>query len=168
MTKLSKSFLWGGAVAACQYEGAYDIDGKGLSVADVQKYKPDVDVRDYSKLSEYSLKDIIESSKDNKGIYYGKRHGVHGYYQFKDDVKLMAEMGFKAFRMSIAWSRIFPRGDEGIPNEKGLQFYEQMIDECLKYGIEPIITLCHYDHPLAIALDYQGWYQRKVIDLLNM
>lgn len=162
---LKKDFLWGGATAACQYEGAFNIDGKGLSIADILKYKPDVDVRNYEELSHYTLNDIKTSINDDKGMCYGKRHGVDGYYHVKEDIALMAEMGFKAYRMSIAWSRIYPRGDEEEPNEAGLQYYDMVFDECIKAGIEPIVTICHYDHPLAIALEYQGWYQRKVVSL---
>lgn len=161
---LDADFLWGGATAASQYEGAYNEGGKGLSVADIQKFKPDVDVRDYAQLSHYSLEDIKQSMTDETGNVYGKRHGSDFYHRYKEDIALMAEMGFKVFRMSIAWTRIFPRGDEETPNEEGLKFYDAVFSECKKHNIEPLVTLCHYDHPLALALEYKGWYNRKSID----
>lgn len=96
---------------------------------------------------------------------YPKRHGSEGYYHYKEDIALMAEMGFKVFRFSIAWTRIFPNGDDKEPNEEGLRFYDNMINECLKYGIEPLITMSHYEPPINLVLNYDGWYSREVIDM---
>ncbi len=141
-----KDFLWGGAVAANQCEGAYNQEGKGLSVQDV--------------LPGGLVKDRTERpTEDNL-----KHMGIDFYHRYKDDVKLFAEMGFKVFRTSIAWSRIFPKGDESIPNEKGLKFYDDLFDECLKYGIEPLVTISHYEMPLHLSEHYDGFRNRKVID----
>lgn len=165
MGTFSKDFLWGGATSASQAEGAYLEDGKGMTVADVHRYKQDVDVRNYKKLSHYSLDDILEAKEDLSLYGYGRRTGNDFYHRYKEDIKLMAEAGFKVFRMSISWSRIFPRGDENAANEKGIEFYRNVFKECKKHNIEPQVTLSHYDHPLAIALEYKGWANRKVVDM---
>lgn len=150
MSNFPKNFLWGGAVAANQCEGAYNVDGKGLSVQDV-----------LPKGIAGERKGIIteEPTKDNL-----KLEGIDFYHHYKEDIKLFAEMGFKVFRTSIAWSRIFPEGDEREPNEKGLQFYDDVFDECLKYGIQPLVTISHYETPLGLAKKYDGWRNRKLID----
>lgn len=140
-----KNFLWGGAVAANQVEGAYNIDGKGLSVQDVTPK---------GSFGEPTL----EPTNDNL-----KLKGIDFYHQYKEDIALLGEMGFKVFRTSIAWSRIFPNGDEQTPNEEGLKFYDQVFDECLKYGIEPLVTLSHYETPLHLAREYDGWRNRELI-----
>lgn len=142
----SSDFLWGGAIAANQCEGAYSEDGKGLSIQDVlpggvKAPRTDLPTEDNLKLV-----------------------GIDFYHRYKEDIKLFAEMGFKVFRFSIAWSRIFPRGDEEVPNEKGLQFYDKILDELEKYGIEPLITLSHYETPLYLAEYYDGWRNRKLIE----
>ena len=161
---LPKDFLWGGATAASQYEGGYRGTEKGLSVSDVLQNKPHLGIRDYAKLSYYSLDEINEAviSEDDKK--YPKRMGSDGYHRFCEDIALMAEMGFKVYRLSIAWTRIFPRGDEAEPSEEGLKYYDAVIDECLKYGIEPLVTIVHYDTPLALALEMDGWADRRVLD----
>lgn len=159
-----KKFLWGGATAASQYEGAFDIDGKGLSTADMVRWLP----KEEREMKEYPFevsREEIESILDGnlKGIF-PKRKGTGFYYHYKEDIALMAEMGFKAYRMSINWSRIFPNGDDLYPNEKGLEFYDKVFDECLKYDIEPIVTLSHYETPLNLTMKYNGWANRKMID----
>ncbi len=138
-------FLWGGAVAANQCEGAYNEDGKGLSTQDV---------------TPQGIKGprTIEPTPDNMKLI-----GIDFYHQYKDDIKLFAEMGFKVFRTSIAWSRIFPNGDEKEPNEKGLQFYDDLFDELLKHGIEPLVTISHYETPLNLSIKYDGWINRDMI-----
>lgn len=138
-------FLWGGAVAANQCEGAYNEDGKGLSTQDV---------------APHGIKGPItkEPTSDNMKLI-----GIDFYHRYKDDIKLFAEMGFKVFRTSIAWSRIFPGGDEKEPNEKGLQFYDDLFDELLKYGIEPLVTISHYETPLHLSVKYDGWVDRDMI-----
>ncbi|PNV59824.1 6-phospho-beta-glucosidase [Clostridium sp. chh4-2] len=145
MNRFPENFLWGGAVAANQCEGAYNADGKGLSVQDVLPH---------------GLRGARteEPTPDNL-----KLEGIDFYHRYKEDIKLFAEMGFKVFRTSIAWSRIFPEGDEEQPNEKGLQFYDDLFDECLKYGIEPLVTISHYETPLGLSRKYDGWRDRKLI-----
>lgn len=162
-TKLSDGFLWGGATAANQYEGAWNLDGKGLSVCDIATYKPHLDNKDYKKHNAYSEAEILESMGDMENKIYPKRHGSDFYHHYQQDIALMAQMGFKVFRMSIAWTRIFPNGDDQKPNEKGLEFYDRVFDECLKYGIEPLVTISHYEPPLNLALKYDGWYSRQTI-----
>ena len=138
-------FLWGGAIAANQCEGAYLEDGKGLSIQDIMPN---------GVVGEISEEPIEENLK---------LVGIDFYHRYKEDIKLFAEMGFKTLRFSIAWSRIFPKGDEKEPNELGLKFYDNVIDECLKYGIEPLVTLSHYETPLHLAKTYDGWRSRKLI-----
>ena len=103
--------------------------------------------------------------KSDDTSLYPKRHGSEGYHHYKEDIKLFAEMGFKVFRLSIAWSRIFPNGDDKEPNEEGLKFYDDIFDECHKYGIEPLVTMSHYEPPINLVLNYNGWYDREVIDM---
>lgn len=138
-------FLWGGAIAANQCEGAYLEDGKGLSIQDIMPN---------GVVGEISEEPIEENLK---------LVGIDFYHRYKEDIKLFAEMEFKTLRFSIAWSRIFPKGDEKEPNELGLKFYDNVIDECLKYGIEPLVTLSHYETPLHLAKTYDGWRSRKLI-----
>ncbi|MEE5987806.1 glycoside hydrolase family 1 protein [Ligilactobacillus equi] len=160
-----KDFLWGGAVAANQVEGAYDVDGKGLSVADVATYKPNVDVKDYKKNVFVSSETIAEAMADKSTKYYPKRRGIDQYHRYKEDIALFKELGFKAYRFSIAWTRIFPNGEEETPNQKGIDFYKKFIKELKDNGIEPIVTLSHYEMPLALALKYNGWADKRLIDL---
>lgn len=140
-----RDFLWGGAVAANQCEGAYNIDGKGLSIQDV--------------MPQGIMGPITPQPTENNL----KLEGIDFYHRYKEDIKLFAEMGFKVFRTSIAWSRIFPNGDEQTPNEAGLAFYDALFDECHKYGIEPLVTLSHYETPLHLTKEYNGWANRKMI-----
>lgn len=157
-------FLWGGAIAANQVEGAWNIGGKGLSVADVAAFKPNTDVKDYKSHVHISL-DAINKAKNAKDIdMYPKRRGIDFYHRYADDLKLFAEMGFKVLRISIAWTRIFPTGEELTPNEEGLQFYENLFKEMKKLNIEPLVTLSHYEMPLELATKYNGWVNRRVID----
>ncbi len=143
--RFPEGFLWGGAVAANQCEGAFNEDGKGLSIQDVLPG---------------GLKGPVTRvpTADNRKLV-----AIDFYHRYKEDIRLFAEMGFKVFRLSIAWSRIFPMGDEETPNEKGLQFYDDVFDECKKYGIEPLVTISHYEAPLHLALQYNGWANRKLI-----
>ena len=145
ITGFKEGFLWGGATAANQYEGAFDKDGKGLSVQDVT---PDG-----------GLGRVTEGpTEDNMKLV-----GIDFYNRYKEDIKLFAEMGFKTYRTSIAWTRIFPNGDESEPNEAGLKFYDDLFDELHKYGIEPLITISHYETPLHLSREYNGWANRELI-----
>ena len=155
-TRFSKDFLWGGATAANQLEGAYDRDGKGLSVADAMPGG--------KKRFEIIGSETFDWTIDPENYNYPNHQGIDHYDRFKEDIALFAEMGFKCYRFSIAWTRIFPQGDESVPNEAGLTFYEQVIDECLSYGIEPVITISHYEMPLNLAKAYGGWKNRQLID----
>ena len=140
-----EGFLWGGAVAANQCEGAYLEDGKGLSIQDVMP------------------KGVKGPRTERPTPDNLKLEGIDLYHRYKEDIAMFAEMGFKVFRTSIAWSRIFPNGDEQEPNEAGLQFYDDLFDECLKYGIQPLVTISHYETPLHLAEAYDGWLDRRLI-----
>lgn len=157
-----KDFLWGGAIAACQAEGAYDIDGRGLSTLDIHRHELGMDRKNIEQEGGGTLAQIKDLVADKEG-YFPKRHGIDFYHTYKEDLAFMKEMGFKNFRTSISWSRIFPNGDELEPNEKGLQFYDGLIDEIIKDGMEPIITMSHYDIPLHLVTEYGGFANPKVI-----
>lgn len=148
---LPKNFLWGGAVAAHQLEGGWQEDGRGPSVSDVLTA---------------GTRDIPRRITD--GVVAGERYpnhtGIDFYHTYKEDIAFFAELGVKCFRTSISWSRIFPKGDETEPNEAGLQFYDNMFDELLKHGIEPVITLSHFEMPYYLAKEYGGWVNRKLVD----
>lgn len=149
--KLKEDFLWGGATAANQYEGAYLENGKGLSIADVEMG------------SSHGVPRMIHD-KVHEECYYPSHEGIDFYHRYKEDIALYAQMGFKCFRLSINWPRIFPKGDEDEPNEAGLQFYDDVFDELLKYNIQPIVTLSHYETPLYLVQQYGSWRNRKLID----
>lgn len=149
---MKKDFLWGGATAANQYEGAYNADGKGLSIADVE--------RGFVKGVPRIIDDHVV-----EGVHYPSHEATDFYHRYKEDIALFAEMGFKAYRMSIAWTRIFPNGDDAEPNEAGLQFYDDVFDELHKYGIEPVVTLHHYEMPLNLVIKYGAWRNRALVDL---
>lgn len=169
-SKFPKEFLWGGATAANQIEGAWNIDGKGLSTADVHKFKDITDKSQLNKVHEncdVTDEQIQEALNTDDTEYYPKRHGIDYYHKYKDDIAMFAEMGFKIYRFSIAWSRIYPNGDDKQPNEKGLQFYEDVIHECIKHNIEPLITLSHYEPPLTFCTKYNGWYSRESIEFFS-
>ena len=162
-----EGFLWGGAIAANQAEGAWNVDGKGPSTADVTPFKDPKDLeqlKDIHGLSDVTDEMIEKALGSDDENAYPRRHGIDFYHRYKEDIALFAEMGFKVFRFSIAWSRIFPKGNEEKPNEAGLAFYNDVIDECLKYQIEPLITLSHYEPPLYLCTEYNGWSDRRVID----
>ncbi|EAC5456571.1 glycoside hydrolase family 1 protein, partial [Listeria monocytogenes] len=157
------NFLWGGATAANQLEGAFLEDGKGWSTADTALYIGK-EARTQMLLGEPMTRDQVKfAMKDKKG-HYPKRHGIDFYHRYKEDITLMAEMGFKTFRLSISWPRIFPNGNDQEPNEAGLAFYDAVFDECLKHGIEPLVTISHYEFPLHLALTQNGWLSRDTID----
>ena len=160
-----EGFLWGGATAANQVEGGWKEGGKGISVSDCARSHLDVDVTDYHAQNKVTSEDIEKALATDDEVYYPKRHGSDFYHHYKEDIKMFAEMGFKVYRLSIAWSRIFPNADDAEPNEEGLKFYDNVFDECLKYGIEPLVTMSHYEPPINLVLKYNGWYNRKTIDM---
>lgn len=164
-TTFPKNFFWGGAVAANQLEGAYLEGGKGLSVADINRFRDDVDIRKKSN-KEIATEDIEFAINDKEGIY-PKRNGIDFYHTFKEDLKLLAGTGMNSFRTSISWARIFPKGDELEPNEEGLKFYDALIDEIIANGMEPMITISHYEMPLYLTTEYNGWHNRKMIDFFT-
>lgn len=147
----TKDFLWGGAVAAHQLEGAWNENGKGVSIADVMTAGAN-GVR----------RRITDGVLD--GEYYPNHDGIDFYHHYEEDIAMMAEMGFRCFRTSIAWTRIFPNGDETEPNEAGLQFYDELFDTCLSYGIQPVVTLSHFEMPYHLVKKYGGFRNRKLID----
>lgn len=160
-----EDFLWGGSVAADQVEGAWDVDGKGMSIADLQiinledQRNPLID-KDFTK---EKLTQRLQGTDSD--YHFPKRWGIDFYHRFKEDIALLKQMGFSCFRFSISWARIFPNGDDLNPNEAGLAFYDQVLDELSRQGIEPIVTISHYDLPLNLVTSYGGWYNRELIDL---
>ncbi|MPW27289.1 family 1 glycosylhydrolase [Alkalibaculum sp. M08DMB] len=157
-------FLWGGALSACQAEGAYDKEEKTLTIPDVMRFNP-TDNRKVTKQPNITWEVIKEAKGDKDTIMYPKRRGINFYETYKDDIALFAEIGFKVFRYSISWARVFPNGNDEKPNEKALEFYDNIIDECLKHQIEPLITISHFDMPIVLIEKYGGWYNRKLIEL---
>lgn len=148
---MRKDFLWGGAIAAHQVEGGYNVGGKGLSTADVMT-AGDVN----------TPREITDGVIDGK--FYPNHDGIKFYEYYPEDIKMFGEMGFKCLRTSIAWSRIFPKGDEKEPNEQGLKFYDDMFDCILENGMQPVITLSHFEIPYYLVKEYGGWRNRKLID----
>lgn len=152
---LKKDFLWGGATAANQSEGGYNLGGRGLSNVDVIPFGED-------RLAIAAGDKISLEFED--GRYYPAKVGIDTYHRYKEDIQLFGEMGFKTYRLSISWSRIFPKGDELEPNEEGINFYENVFKECHKYRIEPLVTITHFDCPLHLITEYGGWRNRKLVD----
>lgn len=156
ITNFPDNFLWGGATAANQIEGAYLADGKGLTTVDLLPIG--------SKRHEVA-KGNLDSYEQKKGEFYPSHEAIDFYHRYKEDIALFAEMGFKSFRLSISWARIFPNGDDVTPNEAGLKFYDNVFNELLKYNIEPVVTICHFDIPVNLVKNYGGWKNRKVVGL---
>ncbi len=159
---IKKDFFWGGAVAANQCEGAWQEGGKGWCVADINQFCEDIPLNKRNN-EELTTKEIKKAINDKEGIY-PKRRGIDFYHTYKDDLKLLKGLGINSFRTSINWSRIFPNGDDEKPNEAGLKFYDDLIDEIIANGLEPMITVSHYEMPLNLTLNYSGWYSRELID----
>ncbi len=147
---LRNDFLWGGSTAANQIEGAYLEDGKGLSIADVEMG------------SHHGIRREVHESV-REGCYYPSHVGIDFYHHFREDIDLLARMGMTSFRLSVNWPRIFPKGDESEPNEAGLAFYDDVIDELLAHGIEPVVTISHYETPLYLVQHYDSWRNRELI-----
>ena len=146
-----KGFLWGGACAANQFEGAWDVDGKGPSVPDM-----------CTNGSHTTPKWVTTAIRPDK--LYPSHEAIDFYHHYEGDIALFAEMGFKVFRTSINWTRIYPTGEEETPNEAGLAFYDKVFDCCKKYGIEPLVTISHYELPYALVEKYNGWADRRLVD----
>ncbi len=155
MKTFKENFLWGGSLAANQCEGAFDVDGRGLDLMDIIPGGLELRKKAYASPLDY-IDENIE--------YSPNRIAIDFYHHYKEDISLFAEMGFNCLRISVNWTRIFPNGDEKLPNEKGLSFYDSLIDELLSHGIEPVITLNHFNVPYYLAKKYGGWANRKIID----
>lgn len=152
---IPESFMWGAAMAANQCEGAYLEDGKGLSVVDLL---PD------AAHGRWDMLYHPEKYLKEKLAFYPSHEAIDFYHRYEEDLKLLAGMGIRAFRTSISWPRIFPKGDDREPNEKGLEFYDRLFDACHRYGMEPVVTLCHFDTPYALTEKYGAWKSPKAID----
>ena len=150
-----KDFLWGGATAANQCEGGWNEGGKGLSTNDVIPHGKD---------RFPTIKGDLHVNKPDADHYYPAQLGIDFYHHYKEDIAMMAEMGFKCFRMSINWTRIFPNGDDEQPNEEGLAFYDSVFDELHKYGIEPLVSIVHFDAPMHLVETIGSWKSRKMVD----
>lgn len=159
-----ENFLWGGAVAASQSEGAFNQDGRGLSVADVVPYNKNLNRKEVNQHKTVNSEIVAAAKEDLNFDNYPKRAGIDFYNHYKEDIALFAEAGFKVFRFSISWSRVFPQGDELTPNEAGLAFYDKVFAELEKHNIEPLVTISHFDLPLHLMEEYGGWKNRKLID----
>ena len=169
MSRVPKScpetFLWGGAFAANQMEGAWKEGGKGLCVADINEFVDNVPVD--KKFNEEVTTKFVKEALEDSGRIFPKRWGIDFYHTYKEDLKLLAELGLKTYRTSINWARIYPNGDDKEPNEEGLKFYDDLIDEIIKNGMVPLITISHYEMPLNLTLNYKGWYSREVIEFFE-
>jgi len=163
-TSFPEGFLWGGATAANQLEGAYNEGGKGLSIFDMVTFIPKEERTNDIEMDVRSEEELEALLAGKEGDNFPKRRGIDFYHRYKEDIALFAEMGFKTFRMSISWPRIFPNGDELVPNEEGLAFYDRVFDELLKYDIEPLVTLSHYEMPLHLVQKYNGWTDRHLVE----
>lgn len=172
-----QNFLWGGATSAHQFEGGYDQGGRGLANTDFLTSGNRKNPRRITlRLENGERYDAVKSFHgitipDNavgqvyEDTYYPSHQAVDFYHHYREDIKLLADMGIRCFRMSVSWSRIFPKGDEAEPNEEGLKFYEDVFEECHRYGIEPLVTICHFDIPAFISQTYGGWMNRKTVDM---
>ena len=149
-----KDFLWGGATAANQCEGGYNEGGRGLANVDVVPIG-----KDRFPVITGQMK-MFDFDEDH---FYPAKEAIDMYHRYKEDIALFGEMGFKTYRLSIAWSRIFPKGDEQEPNEDGLKFYEDLFKECHKYGIEPLVTITHFDCPMHLVEKYGAWRSRELV-----
>ena len=176
MSVFPKDFLWGGATAANQYEGGWNEGGRGMTESDCSSSGSIKSLRSvtyrlpdgtagscpmFAPLPEGAKLDVVE------GEYYPYHDAVDFYHRHSEDIALLGEMGIKLFRMSIAWSRIFPTGVETEPNQEGLDFYHTVFAELREQGIEPLVTLCHYDTPLYIEQELGGWENRETIGLFD-
>lgn len=161
-----EGFLWGGAIAASQADGAHEKDNKNLNTSDVQPFlkgKSNIEIQEIEK-SGMTLEQVKKNMEDSTS-YYPKRYGIDFYHTYESDLELLAEMGFKTFRTSIDWSRVFPNGDDNEPSISALEHYSNMIDKMKSLNIEPIITMLHYETPINITLEYGGWANKEVIDM---
>lgn len=157
-SKFPEGFLWGGAIAANQAEGAYREGGKGLTTVDLLPTgKERFDI----------MLGNVDSFSPKEGVFYPSHEAIDFYHHYKEDVALFAEMGFKALRISISWARIFPNGNDATPNEEGLKFYDNLFDELLEHGIEPVVTIAHFDVPIHLVEHYGSWRNRELVQFFE-
>ena len=159
-------FLWGGAISANQAEGCWNEGGRGPSVADTAPFAENQDYASYASFEELTIAEIQARLQDQKGLY-PKRWGIGFYKSYEEDIRLFAEMGFKALRLSISWSRIFPDGDEETPNPEGIAYYRRVFQTLRKYQIKPVVTLSHYETPAHLAIRYGGWLNRDMLSFFE-
>ncbi|SNX66646.1 6-phospho-beta-glucosidase [Streptomyces sp. TLI_55] len=164
---LPDNFLWGGAVAANQVEGAWSKDGRGPAVSDVAAYKPHLSPTEYAAFHTWTRDSVEKAIADTDDSRYPKRRGIDFYHRYPEDLALFAEMGFKTLRVSISWTRLFPTGEETEPLQAGIDHYRAMFQEMRRLGIEPLVTLSHYDPPLHLALKNNCWVERSTIELFE-
>jgi len=162
--QINQKFLWGVATAANQVEGGWNEDGKGMSIADCLRYRPQIDSNDYKSVNTINSAEIKSALADKSSKGWAKRHGVDFYHNYHEDIKRLADTGISAYRFSISWARIFPNGDDLEPNQAGLDYYLDLVKELAKYNITPIMTLSHYEMPLNLVLKYDSWYDRKIVE----
>ncbi|WP_429165569.1 6-phospho-beta-glucosidase [Aeromonas rivipollensis] len=158
LARFPQGFLWGGALAANQAEGAYLEGGKGLTTVDMIPHGANRMAVKLGQEKRFTLRD---------DEFYPSHEAIDFYHRYKEDIALMAEMGFTVFRTSIAWARLYPKGDEAEPNPEGIAFYRAMFEECRKYGIEPLVTLCHFDVPMHLVVEYGSWRNRQMVDFFT-
>ena len=161
---MMRPFYWGGAMAANQIEGAWQEDGKGISVADVLPARPHLSVTDYQGHTTITPETVRQAMTDRNDALYPRRNGIDHYHRWREDLALLAGMGFTMLRVSIAWSRLFPTGMETGPNPRAVAHYRAVFTEMRRLGMEPMVTLSHYEMPLALALTYNGFASRVVMD----
>lgn len=166
MRKFPKEFLWGGATAAHQFEGGFMEDGKGVDTSECRLTSSRYGKEQSSRHMKLETRSMYEAAKSEKSIDgYPFRWGSDHYHRWKEDIELLGEMGLKIYRLSISWARIFPNGDDELPNEEGLAFYRNIFEECKKHNIKIYCTMMHYAMPINIIEKYGGWKNRQVIDL---
>lgn len=160
------NFLWGGAIACSQADGGFREGGKGISTQDLRYLNPEwspEEIEEKHHKNPFSFKEYETALRDMGSEYYPLRRGIDFYHNYKEDLALMADLGLKIFRTSICWSRIFPNGDESIPNEEGIQYYADLFSECKRHGMKIFATMIHYDIPVNLLIKYNGWKNRKII-----
>lgn len=166
--KFGKDFYWGGSVSANQIEGSFDVKGKGMSISDTMELSKDIDWKKIPKLTRMSTERFNSVLENPTKGYFPKRNGVNFYNKYKEDIELFSELGINVFRTSIAWTRIFPKGDESEPNEDGLKFYEDMFKELQSKGITILLTVSHFEIPTHLVKEYGGWKNRKVYEFFKI
>ena len=160
--RFPEGFFWGGALAANQMEGAWKEGGKGWCLADINRAQYDLPPNERYNMEIDTA--YVKKAMAEDDLLYPKRRGIDFYHTYKEDLKVLAGTGMNSLRTSVNWARIFPNGDEKEPNEEGLKYYDSLIDEIIANGMEPMITISHYEMPLNLTLNYKGWYSRELIE----